>query len=102
MSWIALEYLCPECGTIFESLERRSDPAASLPHCNSMAERTISCPMVITQGVNVTRSVGRSDPPPGAMSTQAIADGMPTGEWKRKRSEQRKAARKAWVRKQVS
>lgn len=96
-----LDYRCPTCGTIFESLEDRAAPSASLPHCNTLAERTMSCPMVITQGVNVTRST-RSDPPPGAMSTQAIADGMSTSEWKARRKAERVKARRAWARSQVS
>ena len=95
MSYIALEYRCPECGEVFESFEERADPSLSLPHCNSTAPRIMSCPMVITQGVNVTRSVGRSDPkPPGAISTEAIADGMPVHKWKAERSKQRAEARR--------
>lgn len=100
MSYVVLDYLCPECGETFESFERRASPSASLPHCNSQALRTLSSPMVLTQGVNVTRS-SKSDPRPGALSTAALADGMSMSDWKRARKAEREKRRKAWIKEQL-
>jgi hypothetical protein len=100
VSYVVLDFKCPECGVTFESFEKRSAPASELPHCNSLAPRVLSSPMVLTQGVSVTRS-SKSDPPPGHLSTAAIADGMPHGEWKKARKAEREKRRKAWVKAQL-
>jgi hypothetical protein len=98
VSYVALDYLCPECGVTFESFEKRANPASELPHCNSLAPRVLSSPMVLTQGVSVTRSSRSDGPPPGAIDTRPLADGMKHSDWKAKR----RAERKATIRKRIS
>ena len=80
-SFICIEYGCAVCGQRFDSLEDRAEPAASLPHCGQPAPRVVSAPMGRVRGTEVIR--GESDrPPPGAMDTSALADGMPYKEWR--------------------
>ena len=102
MSYFCIDYCCPACGVTFESFEDRANPSPALPHCDTMAPRTLSSPMVLTQGVNVTRSSKSDDRPPGALDTRPLADGMSTQTWKAKRTAERKAIISKRVRNMVS
>lgn len=79
-----LEYLCETCGERIESLERRADPAASLPHCDGRAVRVPSA--VTGRRVKISEVTrGKSDErPPGVLNTEPLADGMPRSEWKKR------------------
>jgi hypothetical protein len=83
-----LEYDCPRCGR-FDSLERRAKIPATLPHCGSVAYRAISAPRVKTPLISVERGAS-AEPPPGALDTRDIRDGMPLTQWRRNRSVQRR------------
>ena len=94
MSWMLSDYHCPGCGT-FESLERRPAPETLQCECGEQAERTISAVRCRTVYGSVTRGVSET-PPPGAMRTEALADGQPYSEWKKERHRgDRDAARRA-------
>jgi hypothetical protein len=92
VSFILLEYDCPRCGRFEELISRSAaESARRRPHspCGSVAERVISAVRCMTKYGTVTR--GKSDPPPPhAMNTQAIADGMTTSEWRQRRKAQRR------------
>lgn len=103
MSYILLEYECRACGERIESLESRAAPSRIVPHapCNAVAVRVISAPKIATQWATVTR--GKSDPPPpGALDTRALADGMKRSEWRAQRSKWHQDRRRAQVRNMVS
>ncbi len=53
--------------------------------------------MVLTQGVNVTRSSKSDDRPPNALDTRPLADGLSMNAWRAKQ----KADRKEKIRKRV-
>jgi hypothetical protein len=93
LSYILLEYGCPECGERIESLEPRSEPAQAVTHCGVPAPRVFSAPKLKIPLFSVER--GKSDPPPpGAFDTRGIRDGMPVTRW---RAERKQARRKAKV-----
>lgn len=79
--WIVREYHCDQCGERIESLELRG--AGALVHCGVLALPVVSAPKVRTVYANVARGKNERPPP---LSTAAIADGMPTGEWRQKRA----------------
>jgi len=96
MSWIMVEYLCPEHGR-FESLEVRPAPSSRACECGSSADlavSAVSCKMpygeIVARGENDER-------PPGVPNTEKLADGMSYSDWKKERKagradEHRKAA----------
>lgn len=98
MSLIMLEYLCEICDERFESLESRSamPPFLLHPRCGALAERVISAVKFKTKFSEVTR--GKSDPPPpGTVDTRALAEGMSTNEWRKRRSKERRNKRYAEI-----
>lgn len=84
-------YLCPGCGVRSESLEdRKAIPETKDCPCGDRTERTIAAANIGTKyGWAGQTTRGTDDRPPGVMDTRAIADGMPTGEWKRRRAKRR-------------
>ena len=77
-----VDYQC-SCGRRVESLEdvpvSRSRPCP----CGRIADLALSAPHVRMPFVTVTR--GKSDaPPPGALDTRALGDGMPMAEWRKR------------------
>ncbi len=91
VSYILLEYGCPECGERIESLEPRSEPAQAVVHCGVPAPRVLSAPRVKTPLYSVAKA-GREDskPAPGQYNTQGIREGMRLTEWRAKRAAERK------------
>lgn len=90
MSWIMLEYECPEHGR-FDSLEPRSEAPdhKPCPICGRLSPWVISAPLGKVKIGEVTR--GKSEPPPAhVMDTRALADGMPLHEFKATRSAERR------------
>lgn len=94
-----VEYYCEHCECRFESLETRGEvpPEARHTECGNMAEFVISAPKKKTKYAEVSR--GKSDPrPPHVMSTQAIADGVSTSDWRKQRSKERRDKRYSQIR----
>lgn len=83
MSFILLEYRCPECGASIESLETRAAPAATVPHCGASAARIISAVSGRLKRGEVTTGKN-GDPPPGVIDTRPLADGMSVHEFRAK------------------
>lgn len=95
MSWIMLEFACPECGEVVESLEKRSAQPESIDHCGTQAPRTLSA----VKGYMSNKCVASTpstmgERPPNHVSTERIAEGMSTKQY---RTAQRKALRGARI-----
>lgn len=100
MGFMLAEYLCEDCGVRFESLEERPAPPAltctavtgvgseALLICGGKGERVIGAPMIGAEKPHAV-TMAKSDPPPTKrhLDTRGLADGMSTGEWKKKRRE---------------
>lgn len=108
MGFMLAEYLCEDCGVRFESLEERPAPEAitctrKRPWsrglynldgseepliCGGKGERVIGAPMIGAEKPHAV-TMAKSDPPPTKrhLDTRGLADGMSTGEWKKKRRE---------------
>lgn len=86
MSFVLLEFLCPEHDR-FESLEDRATApdAAPCPQCGASSPWVISAPMGRVKLGSVT--TGKFEPPPHryALDTRPLADGMKYSDWKKKR-----------------
>lgn len=88
---ILLDFECSEHGR-FESLEPRPGPdEVPCPGCGAASPWRVSAVAGRVREGEVTR--GKSDEvPPGAMSTRALADGMPLHEFKAQRRKERLSA----------
>ena len=86
MSWILIDYCCAEHGR-YELLEARPAPAATTcPECGADSPRAPSAVSGRVKMGEVTRGESQA-PPPGAIDTRPLADGMGRGEWRRRRRE---------------
>ena len=93
--FLIADFRCDSCGHSFDEMVDRDERPESLEcPCGEQAPRVPSCPKVrFSRGVVVNR--GKNDPvPPGAVSTEALADGMPYAEWKKKQMDPVKSARR--------
>lgn len=83
---ILLDYQCNACGATHEALETRPAPSSRpCPRCGDVAGRIFS-PVALGTVWGAAASRGRSDePPPGAIDTRPLADGMPYREWRKRR-----------------
>lgn len=79
---ITNEYRCADHG-LFSRREpcNEDETPRPCPTCGSASPYTISAVVGRVQSWSV--STGKSERPPNALDTRAIADGQPTGEWKR-------------------
>lgn len=94
---ILLDYQCSTCGATHESLERRPPPASRPCDCGGVASRVIS-PVAIGTVYGTAVSRGASDePPPGAIDTRPLADGMSYAEWRAKRRAGRRDEARAGI-----
>ena len=93
--YIALEYVCASCGARFESFELRAAQPEAIPHpsCGGLSLRVISAPAV---------QIPQAAPPPHAMDTRALAEGMPLSAWKKARREKRIEERRAEMKRLTS
>jgi hypothetical protein len=102
MSYIMREYRCPACGETFESLETRGAEDETKPHCDTAAPQVLSAVLGRIKLGEVSQGKNDQPPPPGCVSTQAIADGQQTGDWKLNRSRLRREKRLKTIRGMVS
>ena len=80
------EYVCPSHGPfeLVVDLATSSTPRPC-PTCAAPSERTLEANIVARAGYCGFHR-GKADPaPPYATTTEALADGMPIGEWKKER-----------------
>ena len=90
---IMLDFACAEHG-VFESLEERPGPdAVPCPTCGDFAPWTPS-PIATRLQMGAAVTGGSQERPPGALDTRAIAEGMPTGKWKRETREKYRVERR--------
>ncbi len=90
--WRLQEYLCESCDRRWESLERAAELPESLPcECGGEGARAISAvreKRVLAWAV----SQGKTETPPWAFDTRALAEGMPEAEWRKQCKEREKKA----------
>lgn len=96
--YIVRDFCCGDCGHRFDSLETRGaeDEAKPCPACDGSAVRVPSAVMARTPLGSVVQRGRPDEAPPGCVSTEALADGMPYSEWRaqgrgRRMDEHRKA-----------
>lgn len=102
--FVIFDYQCPDCG-IFESMERRPAPeSVGCKVCGQESHRRMPAPMGKMAYGSVTSagySMNKHSDLPKALDTSALADGMPTGEWKQRRAEWRRDRRIADIRSKI-
>ena len=89
MSWILRDYRCDGCGHEDEILLRLSDP---VPQCTECGDRVTALLSPVRGRVKLGEvSRGKNGtPPPNALDTRPLADGMSYSEWReRQRSKRR-------------
>lgn len=88
-----VEYRCTSCSRVTEVFEERSASPQTVPCPNPAceqggAERIFSAPMVGTNWAgDVVRGAHDERQHKAVMDTRPLAEGMPMGEWKKKRRE---------------
>lgn len=103
-TWDMAEYWCDACRWLGESLERMpARPAIPCEKCGAPAERCISAAKWKTVWGWAQRGKNsKDDIPPGALNTEALADGMTSQDFHSMRKKMRADRRRARVRKMVS
>jgi len=83
---ILLDYQCTACDAVHESLETRPAPSSrACPRCGGDAGRIFS-PVALGTVYGYAATRGPNDaPPPGAIDTRPLAEGMSRAEWKKLR-----------------
>jgi hypothetical protein len=90
---ILLDFACAEHG-VFESLEQRPGPdAARCPTCGELAPWAPS-PIATKVQYGAAVTGGSDVRPPQALDTRALAEGTPTGKWKRETQERHRVERR--------
>lgn len=96
---IACDYECAHHGRfeIFE--EREPYEERDCPECGQPSPFCFPAPVVTSKIANI--STGRSEPPPGYLSTSALADGMSTSDFKAELAKRRKERIRRHVRSKI-
>lgn len=95
---IVAEYYCPhhERFEVLESVEAQDE--RDCPECGTPSPYCISAPSIKPNYASVTQGKGSTERPPGFVSTEAIADGMKTSDYREALAKQRKDRVRAHVR----
>jgi len=72
MSWIYVDYRCPKCGRVWESLEERPAPPTQPCDCGDVAEKQMPAPLGRVKLGEVRRGVS-DERPPHALDTRPYA-----------------------------
>ena len=97
-----LDFACPSCGEVVESLERRSDIPDAIDHCGTKAPRCLSAVkgyMSSTCVASMTSTM--SEVPPNHVSTERMAEGMSAKEFRTTQRKQMRGARIDEIRRKV-
>lgn len=98
------EYSCPACGSTHDSLHSYPPPDSTPCGCGAEAERRFPMPARTPArwtgngwGSAAVRASGPSEKPANAVDTSAIADGMSTAEWRKKRKKAKAEKVRKWA-----
>ena len=94
---ILVEYQCERCGRFEALVQRPARSEAPCLSCDATAERVISAVSLKQQLASVDRGKPE-EPPPGAVTTRELADGMPMQQWHEKRRRKRRDRREQQLR----
>ncbi len=87
--WIIRDHRCNDCGKVSEHMHQRNDDPVEMPcPCGGQAQRAISAVCGRVKLGEVSRGKN-GDPPPNALDTRPLADGMPMSEWKARNRKRR-------------
>lgn len=97
MAYRLVDYRCRDCRRVEELFVESPGPDAYIcPECGGVSDKLFPAPKLHLPFVTVTqRSSSDPEPPPMAMNTNKLADGMSHAEWKKERKD--KWARKRWA-----
>ena len=84
---ILLDYHCPACDHRFEALVSRPAPTELACDCGGIGLRVISAPALRMPRASVERG-SSAEPPPNAIDTRPLAEGMTRSEWRKRRRQE--------------